>query len=566
MGIYHLHLQNISRGSGRSAIGAAAYRSAEKLRAVEKAAYRAGLELKDEDEQTYDYTQKGGVVHKEIILPENAPPEYKDRETLWNAVDTREKRKDARLAKEIDLALPTEFDLKEQIEVLREYIKENFTNKGVIVDLNIHNTGNGNPHAHIMLTTRHVTPEGFGEKNLDLDSRTNLLIWRESWAEINNRKFEEKGIEERIDHRTLKAQGLDREPTIHMGHEAWALEKKGVRTEKGEYNREIKRRNEERAAKTEPEKEFSEKEASLNNVRSAPKNNHADAERDALMSAKRGVREIEEHLKAEKAAQIVENMREQRKERELAEIMPRMDEIENEFFLCERELRDLNEDCIKIKRDIPPLEYRAEIVEEYAEVVEEKRKKLERPREERQKARLWEFEKKSYWDGQIRQTEQEFELARQYFSRKFKIEPEQAQEEIERLQKIIRKKVREIEEKETRMNKIYDRQDVLRTEYHALKLRRDLYRDDNLIRAHAEYWIKEIDRQNREAQAVRDRQIWERIEHRLNTISDKDFQKALARLPYEEAQTLAEMRELIRERERFLESEKERNRTIERSR
>jgi hypothetical protein len=115
-----------------------------------------------------------------------------------------------------------EFDLGEQIEVLREYIKENFTAKGVIVDLNVHDTGNGNPHAHLMFPTCHVSSEGFGLKNLDLDNRMSLLVWRESLAEVNNRKFEEKGLEKRIDHRTLEAQGIDREPTIHLGHKACA--------------------------------------------------------------------------------------------------------------------------------------------------------------------------------------------------------------------------------------------------------------------------------------------------------------------------------------------------------
>jgi hypothetical protein len=106
MGIYHLHLQNISRSSGRSATSVSAYRSGEKLRLVEKSAYRSGENLEDDSGITFDYTRKSGVVYKEIILPENAPPEFADRQTLWNAVDAREKRKDARLAKEINVALP----------------------------------------------------------------------------------------------------------------------------------------------------------------------------------------------------------------------------------------------------------------------------------------------------------------------------------------------------------------------------------------------------------------------------------------------------------------------------
>jgi hypothetical protein len=471
------------------------------------------------------------------------------------------------LAREVIVALPREFNLREQIEVLREYAKENFVDKGLGVDFSIHNNGDGNPHAHMMFTTRYITPDGLEGKNRDSDKASELIKWRKSWAEVNNRKFEEKGLDVRIDHRTLKAQGIDREPTIHLGHEAWALEKKGIRTAKGDYNREIKRRNAEREAqKEEHTQESAEIAANINDNKNVPKNNNGDTERKALMAANHKMKDLEEQLKAEKAAQIVEKMQEQRKARELAQIKPRMNEIENEFFALERELRDLKDDCIKIKRDIPPLEYRAETVDEYIQNISVKQKETQRPREERQKAREWELEKKSYRDGRIRHAERELENARRYFVIKFKIEPEQAPEEIEHIQKIIRQKEREVAEKETRIQKIYDKQDTLRTEYQALKLRKDLYRDDKLMREHAEYWIKEIDRQNRENQAVRDRLIWEQIEHQLNTLSDKDFQKALLKLPYEEAQTLTEMRKLVRERERSIELEKTRNRTIGRSR
>lgn len=128
--------QNYRARLGRSAVGAAAYRSGGILRS---AAYRAGEELCDETgEITHDYTRKGGVVHSEIILPENAPPEYADRQILWNAVEAREIRKDARLAREIEVALQTEFTLRENVELLREYITENFVDKGAVADFSIH--------------------------------------------------------------------------------------------------------------------------------------------------------------------------------------------------------------------------------------------------------------------------------------------------------------------------------------------------------------------------------------------------------------------------------------------
>jgi len=238
----------IGRSSGRSAVGASAYRSGEKLRsnAVKSAAYGSGSKLRN-GEIVHDYTKKKGVVHSEIMLPDNAPEKYRDRETLWNAVELSEKRKDAQLAREIIVALPREFNLAEHVEVTRQYVKENFVDKGMIADFAIHDTGEGNPHAHIMLTTRNVSPEGFGLKNTDWNKKENLLSWRKAWTHIINNTLESKGLAKRIDHRTLKEQGLDREPTIHMGHKATALERQGIRTQKGDYNREIQRRNEERA-------------------------------------------------------------------------------------------------------------------------------------------------------------------------------------------------------------------------------------------------------------------------------------------------------------------------------
>jgi archaellum component FlaC len=270
---------------------------------------------------------------------------------------------------------------------------------------------------------------------------------------------------------------------------------------------------------------------------------------------------LEEQHKAEKAEKTVENMREQRKARELAEIMPRMDEIENEFFAFKWELRGLKEDCIEIRRDIPPIEYRAETIDEYAEVVSQKQKKTAQLREKQPKTHFWEFGKKSCWDERIRQAERELEKVRTHFICKFKFEPEQAQDEIERLQKIVRKKELEITQKEARMNRIYERQDVLKTEYQVLKLRMDVYRDREQERAHDEELAKIVQIQ---INSARERQMHEQIIHELNTITEEGFQKALERLSYEEAQALIELRETAKAE--GLIKERRRNRTIGRSR
>ena len=146
MAIYHCSIKIISRAGGRSAISAAAYRSGEKLHNEE-----TGL--------IHDFTHKGGVIMSEVILPENAPAEYKDRERLWNEVQRVESRSDARFAREVEVALPVEMNREQQIECVRNYIQENFTSKGMIADWALHDKGDGNPHAHIMLTCREVNAD-----------------------------------------------------------------------------------------------------------------------------------------------------------------------------------------------------------------------------------------------------------------------------------------------------------------------------------------------------------------------------------------------------------------------
>ncbi|MDR0470236.1 MAG: MobA/MobL family protein [Nitrososphaerota archaeon] len=571
MGIYHLHLQNISRGSGRSATGAAAYRAGEKLRLVEKAAYRAGEDLRDQDTQiTHDYTKKSGVVHKEIILPEGTPKKFEDRETLWNAVDATEKRKDARLAKEINIALPTEFDLEEQIEVLHKYIKDNFTEKDVIVDLNIHNTGNGNPHAHIMFPTRHITPEGFGKKNTYLDSKTNLLIWRESWANINNRKFEEKGLAERIDHRTLEAQGIDREPTIHMGHTAWALEKKGVQTERGNINRDIKRRNDERAAKAETERKDDPQDnnATPKNKLPALRKWGGSAERDILMSVKHSMRELEQHLKDEKAAQIAEKLQQQRAAREEAQkITKHLNELEKNYITTDNEINALTDVRDEANYHLPSLNYRLENIDEHTQNTETVQNRHTTLRQQRKKAHFWEIRLKRDLDRKIEQVEDKLLDARAHFKVRYGIEPEQAPQEIKRIEEKIKtytdklKKAAQIPELSKKLKDI-------EKEYHKQKILIQTHPDKELIE-------KLLSRPKPPPETVRERLQYERINQRLNTITEHNIEDIIRDCERQNTQMVRDLmsryreeqqriREKERERERI--RERNRNRTIEQSR
>lgn len=258
MAIYHCTCKIISRGQGRSAVGAAAYRSGEKL-------------YNEYDGIEHDYTKKGGVVYSEIMLCENAPKEYQDRQTLWNAVEQIEKSSKAQLAREYEVALPVELSREEQIKLVRDFAKENFVDNGMCVDFSIHDKEDGNPHAHIMLTTRPIEQDNSwgvkqkkeyildknGQKQYDKkkqtykcktvkttnwDSKEFLQRSRENWAEKINQELEKKSLPQRIDHRSLKEQGVDRVPTIHEGG-ARKLEKRGIKTDRGKINREIKTAN-----------------------------------------------------------------------------------------------------------------------------------------------------------------------------------------------------------------------------------------------------------------------------------------------------------------------------------
>jgi len=253
----------VRRSTGRSSIAAAAYHSANKIRSerdgvthdysvksssVNAAAYRSGESLSNEQfGEIHDYTFKRGVVYSEILLPENAPQEYQDRSTLWNAVEKSERRKDAQTARDIDIALPVELNRQEQITLTRDFVRDNFADKGMCADFSIHDKGDGNPHVHVLLSTRDVTENGFGGKNRDWNLKSYLKSWRENWADSCNELLQTKGLDDRIDHRTLKAQGIDREPTIHTGVAAKHMEQRGIEHPLVKANKEIKARNEERA-------------------------------------------------------------------------------------------------------------------------------------------------------------------------------------------------------------------------------------------------------------------------------------------------------------------------------
>ena len=212
MAIYHYHAQVIGRKQGHSALAAAAY--------------RAGVALAD-----FDYSKrKASVDFAQIYAPENAPEWTQDRARLWQAVEDSEKRKDAQLCREINLALPVELTPAERQALVVEFVQSEFVSKGMIADLAIHHQNEANPHAHIMLTTRHIGPDGFGQKAREWNDRAVIQNTRKAWADIANVFLERAGHEARIDHRTLEAQGIDRPPQLHRGKTVTAMLRRGEQT------------------------------------------------------------------------------------------------------------------------------------------------------------------------------------------------------------------------------------------------------------------------------------------------------------------------------------------------
>lgn len=258
MAIYHLSIKIISRGKGKSAVAAASYRSGEKIK-------------NEYDGIVHDFTRKGGIAHTEILLPQNAPQEFSDRGTLWNSVEKIEKSKNSQLAREIEIALPKELNREKQIELVREYVKENFVKVGMCADIALHDKNDGNPHAHILLTMRPLNEDKTwgakskkeyildenGEKvklkngnyktrkinTVDWNEQDKAEEWRKIWADITNKYLEENSIQEKVDHRSYQRQGIEEIPTIHLGVSASQMEKKGIATDRGNINREIRKQN-----------------------------------------------------------------------------------------------------------------------------------------------------------------------------------------------------------------------------------------------------------------------------------------------------------------------------------
>jgi len=230
MAIYHFSAKVISRAAGSSAVASAAYRSASRLR-------------DDRLDRSHDFTNKPGVEHSEVLLPDGAPDEWHDREQLWNDVEAAEIRKDAQLAREVEFAIPREMSKADGIELARDFVQTEFVDRGMVADLNVHwdvgPDGEPKPHAHVMLGMREVTEEGFGAKVREWNKTELLTHWREAWAQHVNRRLAELDIDARIDHRSLEAQGIDLEPQNKIGPAASRMVSQGIASERLEEHHAI---------------------------------------------------------------------------------------------------------------------------------------------------------------------------------------------------------------------------------------------------------------------------------------------------------------------------------------
>jgi Ti-type conjugative transfer relaxase TraA len=239
MALYHFSAKVISRAAGSSAVAAAAYRSADRLHDE-----RLG--------RSHDFSNKAGVVHSEVLLPEGADERWQDREQLWNDVEAAELRKDAQLAREIEFAIPREMTQEQGIALARDFVQAEFVERGMIADLNVHwdigADGLARPHAHVMLTMREISigEDGsaeFGAKVRDWNRTELLSHWREAWADHVNDRLASLDIDARVDHRTLEAQGIDLEPQHKIGPAASRMAAEGLETDRLAEHMEIARSN-----------------------------------------------------------------------------------------------------------------------------------------------------------------------------------------------------------------------------------------------------------------------------------------------------------------------------------
>lgn len=230
----HFNVKIITRAAGQSAVAAASYRSGEML-------------YDERASKLFDYTRKEDVLHSEILAPAGSPEWMQRRETLWNGVESAEKRKDAQLARAITAGLPRELTHEQQQELVRRFVEKHCVGQGMIADCCFHESpasdGGKNPHVHIMLTMRDIEGDAFGKKNRDWNQKERLEGWRDAWETLTNEALAAADSDAQVSLKSFEKEGIDRVPEVHLGHEADRMERMGVETARGNVNRAIRHDN-----------------------------------------------------------------------------------------------------------------------------------------------------------------------------------------------------------------------------------------------------------------------------------------------------------------------------------
>lgn len=543
MAIYHCSIKVVSRNQGRSSVGAAAYRSGEKL-------------YNEYDGITHDFTRKSGIVYSEILLPKNAPSQFQDRQVLWNAVEKSETRTNSRTAREIEVALPVELNRQEQLGLLKAYIQESFVSKGMCADFSIHSGHHKhdrakeyddadkdikieNPHAHIMVSVREIDQNGFGKKNRNWDQRTQLLEWRKNWADLCNQEFAKKKLDVRIDHRSYKEQGLDIIPMVHLGGAA-KLESRGILTNRGTINREVRMINMRyQKGLEELEKELAAlKKQRLNaaqslqqdseiklqgSVRNPSRNDEFETrnwQRSGGLERVEPVQAKEEELTVSKAIQdpnrtdsTVRNSSAHTRSAE--EIATRMADLKAFYIRCEKEIQSQNDLANRTRSEKQQLGSTAEAMTERADNIHRLDSKISGLQEKRQQLGLFASKDKKAIDEQIQSLQKSKQQAIHTFEKEYGVRIENARDKVNDLIG----KTNKLDVKAPDTAKLRDLQRDAELLFKAEKLRMELRPDQEAI--------KQLIRQQTSFENVnmKERMIIAQAESRLINLDRSDIKK-----------------------------------------
>jgi len=514
MAIYHLSAQIIGRSGGKSAVASAAYRAGEKLHDQHIG-------------QTFDYTKKRGVDYTEILVPSNAPEWASDRSRLWNEVENIEKSKNSQLARELNIALPKELTRDQQIELIRNFAKQQFVAKGMIADVALHNLAGENPHAHIMLTIRPFNEDKTwgakskkdyildrnGEKitlksgeyksrkieSTDWNKKETLVDWRKEWSEQTNQALEKAGVLEHVDHRSLKDQGeRNRLPQKHIGVHANAMEKRGIKTERGDYNRaileinaDIKQYREDNAVCKKEEKQY-----------------HTEVEEQTSTPS----------IIVQQLRHDIEDIKPERTAEQTAE---RLQELKAQYISLEQQIISYSQQNSQFRYEQRQLSGELEQINEFSSSIEFTEIRMDQLKEQRGRLGLFKGKEKRRLDEQMKSLDYSKQQATDSFKRNFGVEPSRAQEQVQKLKE--QSKAIELQRKNLPdSSKLREQQQTIEYQYKREKALSSIHPDKEKIES-----LLSKNQNSQGKETIEDRTFRVRAESRLNHISQEDYERII---------------------------------------